>query len=291
MNYNSTYLGTTGLTSSEANYTANIAKELAEKIKSEISQMSLFKKTLFFEGKEKPFNNVVKVNDLEKKCTEEGLLYALSAWLREGIKAKSELTKQVQYDSFGLSFEEYPDSPTLKAMPTVADIKNSLPIKELAEYLAFEAKAAHIGKKVHPDGIFESWFKQLRNTLPVEIHPQNKGYIVETEAVIKEEELYKIFFNLQQEYREAEQKVNYYKAKIENILNEEIQKVNAENRAMLSAYQEAIRKVEANNKIISSKIESERSKKLNELSQLKVIIPNELQSVLDTVQEHSKKKK
>ena len=291
MNYTSKFLDTKGLTSAEANYTANIVKELCERISNEIKQLTIFEGVLNFQGKQTIYNKVFKVDNLEEKCLEEGNLYALSAWLREAIKSKDNLLKQVDLDNFEIKLlnEVFIDIEATSKLLTEDEIKYSLPINELAEYLAYEAKAAHIGKKVHPNGIFEQWFNAIKNTPRVQINDVNKDYVVEFSQIVDEKDLYSIYFNLQKEYREAEQKVNYYKAKIKNLLDEKNQKINQQNKAIYNKHREDLELQNSKNLSIQTKIDILRRDKAKEISALKIVIPNELQKTLEYVQTYSKK--
>jgi len=289
MDYTSKFLDTKGLTTAEANYTANIIKELCERISNEIKQLTLFKGTLNFQGKQTEYNKVYKVENLEEKCLEEGNLYALSAWLREAIKAKEALLKQVENDNFDISLLNEVNYGKATNLLTEDEVKYSLPINELAEYLAYEAKAAHIGKKVHPNGIFEQWFDMIKNTPKVQINEINKDYIVEFDQVVDEKDLYQTYFTLQKEYREAEQKVNYYKAKVKNLLNERNQEINQKNRALQDKLSQDLEIQNSKNLALQAEINNLRGQKLKEVSELKIIIPNELQKTLDYVQTYSKK--
>lgn len=289
MDYTSKFLDTKGLTTAEANYTANIIKELCERISNEIKQLTLFKGTLNFQGKQTEYNKVYKVENLEEKCLEEGNLYALSAWLREAIKAKEALLKQVENDNFDISLLNEVNYGKAISLLTEDEVKYSLPINELAEYLAYEAKAAHIGKKVHPNGIFEQWFNMIKNTPKVQINEINKDYIVEFDQVVDEKDLYQVYFTLQKEYREAEQKVNYYKAKVKNLLNEKNQEINQKNRALQDKLSQDLEIQNSKNLALQAEINNLRGQKLKEVSELKIIIPNELQKTLDYVQTYSKK--
>lgn len=289
MDYTSKFLDTKGLTTAEANYTANIIKELCERISNEIKQLTLFKGTLNFQGKQTEYNKVYKVENLEEKCLEEGNLYALSAWLREAIKAKEALLKQVENDNFNISLLNEVNYDKATSLLTEDEVKYSLPINELAEYLAYEAKAAHIGKKVHPNGIFEQWFNMIKNTPKIQINEINKDYIVEFDQVVDEKDLYQVYFTLQKEYREAEQKVNYYKAKVKNLLNEKNQEINQKNRALQDKLSQDLEIQNSKNLALQAEINNLRGQKLKEVSELKIIIPNELQKTLDYVQTYSKK--
>ena len=289
MDYTSKFLDTKGLTTAEANYTANIIKELCERISNEIKQLTLFKGTLNFQGKQTEYNKVYKVENLEEKCLEEGNLYALSAWLREAIKSKEALLKQVENDNFDISLLNEVNYGKATSLLTEDEVKYSLPINELAEYLAYEAKAAHIGKKVHPNGIFEQWFNMIKNTPKVQINEINKDYIVEFDQVVDEKDLYQTYFTLQKEYREAEQKVNYYKAKVKNLLNERNQEINQKNRALQDKLSQDLEIQNSKNLALQAEINNLRGQKLKEVSELKIIIPNELQKTLEYVQTYSKK--
>ena len=289
MDYTSKFLDTKGLTTAEANYTANIIKELCERISNEIKQLTLFKGTLNFQGKQTEYNKVYKVENLEEKCLEEGNLYALSAWLREAIKSKEALLRQVENDNFDISLLNEVNYGKATSLLTEDEVKYSLLINELAEYLAYEAKAAHIGKKVHPNGIFEQWFNMIKNTPKVQINEINKDYIVEFDQVVDEKDLYQVYFTLQKEYREAEQKVNYYKAKVKNLLNEKNQEINQKNRALQDKLSQDLEIQNSKNLALQAEINNLRGQKLKEVSELKIIIPNELQKTLDYVQTYSKK--
>lgn len=289
MDYTSKFLDTKGLTTAEANYTANIIKELCERISNEIKQLTLFKGTLNFQGKQTEYNKVYKVENLEEKCLEEGNLYALSAWLREAIKAKEALLKQVENDNFDISLLNEVNYGKATSLLTEDEVKYSLPINELAEYLAYEAKAAHIGKKVHPNGIFEQWFNMIKNTPKVQINEINKDYIVEFDQVVDEKDLYQTYFILQKEYREAEQKVNYYKTKVKNLLNEKNQEINQKNKALQDKFSQDLEIQNSKNLALQAEINNLRGQKLKDVSELKIIIPNELQKTLDYVQTYSKK--
>ena len=68
METTSIFLGSKGLSQSEANHTANVAKEIAETFGSEIHNMSLFKKTLNDKYGKTAYNHVRVVEGLEEKC-------------------------------------------------------------------------------------------------------------------------------------------------------------------------------------------------------------------------------
>lgn len=291
MNLTSVFLGPKGLSQSEANHTANIAKEVAQRISDRIASVSLFKETIV---KEKtPYNFVSSEPELEKLCKEEGAIYALSSWLREGIKAKAALIQRVeQADSktLGFALPERPVAPELGEIPSPEDVLNKLTIAERAEYLKFEAVAAHIGKKVHPKGIFDQWRHAMKHTPPTYfVKGTTSDILISVERLYSQGQLDTIFFNLQKEYREAESKVNYYKAKVNNLLNEETARINGENAVILDKYRGELELFTNERSKLIKAAEAKRATLLREVSELKIVVPHDLEGVLAQVQEYSKK--
>ena len=293
MKLTSIFLGSVGLSQSEANHTANIAKEVAASIGSEISGMSLFKKTLHDKFGKVPYNNVTVVTDLQRKCLEEGKIYALSAWLREGIKAKAAILEGIKHadlDTLGFSVGTGPDRPVLNALPVEAEMIEQLSIPERTEYLSVESQAAHIGKKIHPGGIIPLWKDQLAKTPPVSFIQGEKDYMrVEAERIINPTEVDDLFYALQKEHREAESKLNYYKAKLHNMFNAETVRVQGLNSRLTQEWNTRMSTWRGQFEVACQQAEASRATLMKEASDLKVIVPHDLQKTLDYVQTFSRK--
>jgi hypothetical protein len=293
MKLTSIFLGSKGLSQSEANHTANIAKEIAGDIGSEISGMSLFKKTLHDKFGKVPYNTVIVVSDLPTKCLEEGNIYALSAWLREGIKAKAAMIQAIKLatiEDLEFSIGEGPDRPTLHKLPVEADMIEQLSIAERAEYLSAEAQAAHIGKKIHPGGTIPTWKDALTKTPPVSFIQGEKDYMrVESEPIVTPKEVNDLFYMLQKEHREAESKLNYYKAKLHNMFNAETVRIQGLNSKLTQEFNTLNTTWRGQFEVACQQAEVKRAEMMKEASDLKVIIPNELQKTLDYIQTFSRK--
>ena len=294
MKTTSIFLGTKGLSQSEANHTANISKEIAETVSGEISGMSLFKKTLNDTFGKTAYNFVKRVDDLKTKCMEEGKIYALSAWLREGIKAKATMLAMIlsaSAEDLGFATNGEPEQPILEETPQEADMINGLSIADRAEYLTCEAKAAHIGKKVHSKGLIPQWKHQLAMQQPVEfIQGTNAHMRIDIEQIISLKEVDELFYELQKEHREVESRLNYYKAMLHNLFNQEVARINSANAEVIEAYRTKQADYRTRYEVSSKLAEAKRALLLKEISDLKVIIPDSLQETLDYVQSYSKKK-
>jgi hypothetical protein len=293
LSINSVFLGQKGLSQSEANHTANVAKELATRINNDISSMSLFKERITINGETKDYNRVITIDYFEEKLIREGEIYALSAWLREGIKVKADLLIRIRKSSFAdLDLAEpisYTSAPTLKT-PTEQDIWEELGVSERAEYLTYESIAAHIGKKIHPGGLFAGITNSFKAFTSIDVKSTGTNvYIIERTPIHEKEYYDEVFFELQKRHREAEKMVNYWKATVQNRLNSKLQeiesenlKINRENLNKYEAYHSELRKIESE----AAKIRLELTKKV---SDLKIVVPNSLEDTLDWVQKYSKK--
>ena len=137
-----------GLSITEANHKANLLSELATAIEAEFKSTGAYKEELIFDGGDIIQLNTFKKIELENQATKEGDLYALSAWLREAVKAKTQILddiKSMSYISFLEDNEEYPDFKELKPVQkrvelpiyiTEDDVIGKFTIAERAKYLA-----------------------------------------------------------------------------------------------------------------------------------------------------------
>lgn len=320
------FLGNQGLSSSEATHTANVAKELAARISFQLNSITVIEEKITVDGIEHEFNNINKLTETEilDLIAQEGNLYSLCAWLKEGIKSKEDMINFLSSHNFAdeLPFivtnplitekvkERHllvaPIAPLVK--PSIEELKpeDVLDIKELNEYFTLEAKAAHIGKKIHNSGLVAKWTADLNNLKPIRFEGEKQNMIKST-PVLQKTFVDKLFFDLQKEHRENESRLNYFKANIKNEAakrNGEIQRENVENNASyqveLKNYQDAYNSLtkemqdlmvldNENQRKRTFEVEKLRTEKKNEVSGLKIIIPNELEEILTHVQTFSKK--
>jgi len=287
-------LGAGGLTSSEANHVTNIVKELVKGLN---TSMPLTTTKATVGDKTYPLDNNKRLDGWVNVVEQKGRLYSLSAWLKTGIKGKEnelkrldDLTRAINMESVGalgqiegiLPLIPRPKTPST----TFEAYMNSLTTKERAEYLSNEAMAAHIGQFVHKfddirerlEGFEATTLKELKNEIVVEEH----------ELLYEEEELLQGFFQLQREHRDYEKSVNYWKAQHktwERVVLDEHQKelIEVEGKNREIQIHNANLKTEATEKMLAE-VRSDKAL----ISKLKIIIPKDLQSTLDYVQEYAK---
>jgi hypothetical protein len=107
---------------------------------------------------------------------------------------------------------------------------------EYSEYLQVEAMASHLGQFIHKNGKLSQLRKELPNIPSIEWFEVEQGK--KTPVKVTKHHLAPILMDVHEEiaenHRKYEQRVNYYKAKVKNLVSDEnarIQKLNADKAA------------------------------------------------------------
>ena len=273
-----------GLTSSEASHIANFIKEQVKNIDVTTSNFKVITQEGRREGNYLRLDSNEEIKNWDELLLEKGKLFALSAWLKESIKYKEEQIKKVRssfLDVTTLPKIEEPVPPT-RLSTSFEDFFLELSIKEKAEYLLNESRAAHIGKFIHN-------FDEVRNVLD-NFKPTEFVNISSTEVMTvrntmlyDREELLGRVEKLQNTHRECEKVINYYKAKHKEWAAE----LDTKFQKNWKDYVEEVHMIEKENSMVGVKaradFEIERTSKLEVLKNLKITIPIEFQPILDEI--------
>lgn len=278
-------LGTHGLTSSEANHVTNVTKELVKDLN--VERLALSTSVIKKDGESLRLDENQRKDNWVANIKRVGELFALSAWLKSGIKLKEEMLNEQSRRTVEPvarpDFPSYPDSIDT-SFPTFL---NSLSVKEHNDYLSSEAIAAHIGKFIHNFDAVRKASEEFRPTIFQEI--KNEVVVIQNTRLYTQEELSEGFFELQKSHREAERVVNNYKAKhkewVKNLEDEyyvAYQKVADIHRTLTAEYNAEMQKA-------TLALEADKREKKKEISNLKIVIPTALQETLDFVNQYAKK--
>jgi hypothetical protein len=305
-----------GISMSEANHTANMINQINTAISARIINNNAVNEVITYEGNKVNILKGVKDDELLSLCQKEGELFGLSAWLREAVKAKDTLLNVVRTcDEKELMVEEGDiipefdiEQPKIERVKqpkniTESDVLGTFTIAERAEYFETEAIAAHIGKKIHANGKINEMRNEILNFTPFRMHTFNgdhgkKDIPVERTLAYNADEINKIYFTLQTKHRDVESKLNWFKARIKNEINS---MQAAENKAYTLAVGEIAKKYEleavefnaARKKYINdlqtmnARAAERRVLLTNEISKLKVVIPNRFDTLLEYVQTYN----
>lgn len=289
-----------GLSLSQAQSISNLCHQKVSEIDSKIQYINNFSKTILIDNKAhilqkgKPIpSNIVEL--LKEKCR----LHACQGFLMENIKIKSTLMEMAKHDIANTSSIIFPEEPIDEIPKIIATVTEEygwgeLSISDYNEYIEAEAYSAHIGQFIHRGSILH----QLRDELPkipdIEWMEVTTG--VKTPITINQHhttgDLMSLHETLSQIHRKYEQRVNFFKSKVKNIVtqknseisklnNLEINRVEKENKIRQNEYNkkylEAIDMVEK----IKSEFEIERQRKIKEISELKISVDPRFQPVVD----------
>lgn len=276
------------LTSTSANHIANLAKEYIQGVETQLNNVCFFNAEVSLVGSTgasiiQTGGTSEVLNNLQSLLEGVAQAKSLIAWLREGIKAKENLMKDLQNiglegwcNENGLA---YPEAPSRGHVLTEVEYYASLPIKERNRYYQLETEAAVFGKYIHPNGHLSDARKELKDKLqhPHEVDGKGRDALIYTYTpTVFVAEVDNVFFELQKKHREVQAQLNAMKYSCEQAINESTSKVNSE-------YMVASQKYQARLKEILGAFKTWNDEKSQEYSKLKIVIPNSLLGIYNTI--------
>jgi hypothetical protein len=205
---------------------------------------------------------------------------------------------ELQREHFVYNVEE-PESPkhlTYQELPLVNEVWgwSQLSVGEYNEYLESEAYASHIGQFIHKDGKLDFLRRELPSIKTLEWITIKDGEKTPLKVTIHhtQSELTELHENLASMHRKYEQRVNYFKAKVKNLVTDENARLSKENSVKIA---EVIRENEKMNKefnvvytkFLDEKLKSKqdfettRQEKIKEAASLRIQVDGRFQEVID----------
>lgn len=270
-----------GISSTSANFIANMAKEQMQTIKSTLNNVTFLNVTVQLLG-DTPTSvraGAKEVSTISQKLDTLAKYTALIAWLREALKAKEQLLNNARTDLYKTTLE----APKMEPLLTKDDIIFS--IKDLNRYYALNAKVATLGSYIHPEGHFSKSRAELkeRSTNPISYKENGRDTLIYKYAPsISLSSVDETFNSLQTEWRNAQAELNAYEHKIQTILDNDAEEKRSRYRVALNAYNAKYKEEEA-------AFEQNRLKTIKEISNLKIAIPNDLRPVYESIRALLKK--
>lgn len=292
-------LNTTGLSLSQAQSISNLCFQRTQDINSTLSVINNAEKTLKI-GNETYIETVGNKmpENIVDLLLEKALLHATQAFLMENIKAKDSILKELK-DKYFISPLTEPDFPKIESITLIplVDEKwgwNQLSLSEYNEYLEAEAYAAHIGQFIHKDCKLDILRKELSTIKTLEWMTVKDGEKTPLKVSVhhSQAQLLNIHNNLAALHRKYEQRVNYFKAKVKNLVTEEnarISKVNADEQAIVShsnrknedKFSELLRVYRDENLRLIQDFEKTRQEDIQKVANLRITVDTRFQPVID----------
>jgi hypothetical protein len=288
-----------GLSLSQAQSISNLCNQRASDISAKLSRINNYGKTLKYgdqtltETAPNPLPTNVK--DL---LMEKSRLHACQAFLMEHIKLKDALIKASQKSVFTTEIKE-PVSPVLKQAVVLQLVDepwgwNQLTNAEKNEYLESESHAAHIGQFIHKGSVLDNLRTELPHIKTLEWAEIKKDEKVPLTISVHHtsEQLLAIHEELAAEHRKHEQRVNFFKAKVKNLVtteNARIANVNADAQNEVNTYNEGVRKEyqlifqEYHAALLKQRheFEKKRQEDVKEIAALRIAVDARFQPVVD----------
>ena len=303
------YLGSKGLSMTQARSVSNICNQNAEELDNMFETINNFKSSVLID--QMPFEHSTgtpipdNIVDLVLKKSE---YVVVQSYMMEAIKHKEALiasTKNMVDRNMATWSRENPEprypEPFLcsRTSPvTEAEMWETLSQTEMEEFVSEEAKASTIGKFIHKGSVLDklrkelptlktlSWFEDLKgNSYPMTLNTHHTP-----------EQLFGVYETLAGHHRKHEMRVNYYKAKVKNLtlstnqeiarknnlLEEEVRKLQREDMA---AYRASITEYSARRDQANEEFAEEALRLQGEYAALRIVVPVSMKKLVDTLLE------
>lgn len=277
-----------GLTSTSANHIANLAKEMVWETEASLEGLTFYSTSVALIGND-------SVNTLREGDTSETLgkikaqlhtiakANSLIAWLREAIKAKERLLKEVDdltlNDFMKLQGIKKPDMPTRGTALTEDEYYASLSVDERNRFYSLEALASVLGKAVHPAGVIANAREQLNERLKNPKTIEGKGrdaLLFFYTPTVKTSQVDEVYFAVQKEFREVQASLNAIKYDCLKAVKESEIEVQTKYADDYAKYQAEITRIQ-------NEMSTYEKKRTREIGSFKIRIPDSLVDIYERV--------
>ena len=292
-------LASKGLSMSQAQSISNLCNQRSRDISFKLRDINNVEKVLeigektYIEtpGKKMPENVMELISDKSR-------LHATQAFLMENIKAKDEMISEIKNRqmTFNLPIPIRGELQETEIESSVSEDWgwDQLSTSEYNEYLQAEAFASHVGQFIHKGGKLDNLRSELPTLKTLEWIEVEAGKKTPLKVSVHHtaEELGDLHEKLAGVHRNYEQRVNYFKAKVKNLVTSENARIAKENAVKEASAAEANQKVlsdynrvkeewQANYRQASHLFEEERQNEIKNSAALRIDIDPRFQDVID----------
>lgn len=233
------HLSTKGLSMSQAQSISNLCNQRALEIQRELDSYNVCSKSIRVNGEDYSLEDAYPMpSAILELLKEKGRLHATQAFLMEAIKEKDSVINRLISTTFDHSHIVRPEFPEIPEPIELYDVSEAwgwaqLSASEHSEYLEAEAMASHLGQFIHNRGKLDKMRREVADLPAIEWMSVKEGE--KTPVRINKhhtsQELLATHEQIAAAHRVYEQRVNYFKAKVKNLVSDEnarIQKVNSD---------------------------------------------------------------
>nr|DAU80684.1 MAG TPA: hypothetical protein [Caudoviricetes sp.] len=277
-----------GITSTSANHVSNKGKELLKSEQAILDNINFVNTTmsLLYGGNCKTITNGMSADSFEsmhKTIAKIANLNAMSAWIHEAIKAKTEILEYVQSLSIDKWAKdqniELPNAPGKEFPITESDVIGTWDVVKRNKYYVYESYCSLVGKFIHPKGAFYEAKTQMNNAVQNPNKVEGSG----RDAIIYSYEPSIPVSDVNAEYDWLSTELRHKEAEFNKMRQEIIDTITEDKLAKAQKFDDAYTKYIDTMESIRNKFDMWKTKTVKEISALKIYLPQGPKQTYDEI--------
>lgn len=278
-----------GITSTSANHVSNKGKELLKSEQAILDNINFVNTTmsLLYGGNCKTITNGMKPDDsfesIHKTIAKIANLNAMSAWIHEAIKAKTEILEYVQSLSIDKWAKdqniELPNAPGKEFPITESDVIGTWDVAKRNKYYVYESYCSLVGKFIHPKGAFYEAKAKMNNAIQNPNKVEGSG----RDAIIYSYEPSIPVSDVNAEYDWLSTELRHKEAEFNKMKQEIIDAIIEDKLAKAQKFDDAYTKYIDIMESIRNKFDMWKTKTVKEISALKIYLPQGPKQTYDEI--------
>lgn len=287
--------GEKGLNETSAAHLCSLASQIVEKDEADIQNINFLNTYIQIIGSGVRQQCGIgttseEINKVSEKLARIARMNAFISWYAEARKELEDTKKIVDYCNLetyvqfiGIEMPEAPEQKSAGELPTLEDVIKDMSIKDRQTYLALEAKAAVLGKAIHPNRSIAVARKRMFEKLSTPFNADLNGrdtIIKEYQASVPVEEVENLYNSLEKEYRSVQQSLNHMKSDLRKQLDALKRAHHSKEMEYLEEYQAECEKYQIARKKLREEFTRWQEERATQLSRVKFAIPLALEPVV-----------
>lgn len=277
-----------GITSTSANHVSNKGKELLKSEQAVLDNINFVNTTasLLSGGESRPITKGMGADSFEsmhKTIAKIANLNAMSAWIHEAIKAKTEILEYVQSLSIDKWAKdqniELPNAPVKEFSIVESDVIGTWDVAKRNKYYVYESYCSLVGKFIHPKGAFYEAKAQMNNAVQNPNKVEGSG----RDAIIYSYEPSMPISDVNVEYNWLSTELRHKEAEFNKMKQEIVDAITEDKLAKSQKFNDAYVKYIDTMESIRNKFDMWKTKAVKEVSALKIYLPQGPKQTYDEI--------
>lgn len=277
-----------GITSTSANHVSNKGKELLKSEQSILDNINFVNTTasLLSGGESRTITKGMSADSFEsmhKTIAKIANLNAMSAWIHEAIKAKTEILEYVQslsIDNWAKEQNiELPNAACKEFPITESDVIGTWDVSKRNKYYVYESYCSLVGKFIHPKGAFYEAKAQMNNAVQNPNKVEGSG----RDAIIYSYEPSIPISDVNVEYNWLSTELRHKEAEFNKMKQEIVDAITEDKLAKAQKFNDAYAKYIDTMESIRNKFDMWKTKAVKEVSALKIYLPQGPKQTYDEI--------